>query len=243
MKELKVCWISSGVSSFVSGWLERDTIDKFIYIHIDDQHPDSLRFIKDCEKALGKEIEIMRSNQYNCVKDVWLANRFIVSPSGAKCTQVLKKRVRKKWEYEHQDYKITYVWGFDKDEISRADRVKEAMPEFDHQFPLIDHNYTKENAHAICLKLGIEIPYMYRIGYNNNNCIGCVKGGKGYWNKIRKDFPEVFNERAKTERIIGHSILHDKSGCIFLDELDPNAGWDVKEIVPDCGIACEILDR
>lgn len=31
---------------------------------------------------------------------------------------------------------------------------------------------------------------MYDLGYANNNCIGCVKGGIGYWNKIRIDFPE-----------------------------------------------------
>ena len=33
------------------------------------------------------------------------------------------------------------------------------------------------------------------MGYNNNNCIGCIKGGMGYWNKIRVDFPEVFEKR------------------------------------------------
>ena len=60
-KKLKVCWISAGVSSFIAGYLERDTVDKFIYIDIDDQHPDSMRFIKDCEKVLGKEIEILKS--------------------------------------------------------------------------------------------------------------------------------------------------------------------------------------
>lgn len=60
-KKLTVCWISAGVSSFIAGYLLRDVIDKFIYIDIEDQHPDSMRFIKDCEKVLGKEIEILRS--------------------------------------------------------------------------------------------------------------------------------------------------------------------------------------
>ena len=48
-KKLKVCWISAGVSSFVAGYLARDTVDEYIYINIADQHPDSLRFIHDCE--------------------------------------------------------------------------------------------------------------------------------------------------------------------------------------------------
>ena len=38
---------------------------------------------------------------------------------------------------------------------------------------------------------------MYKLGYKNNNCIGCVKGQAGYWNKIRKDFPDVFDQMSK----------------------------------------------
>lgn len=56
MKKLKVCWMSAGVSSFMAGYLSRETIDEFIYIDIKDQHPDFIRFIKDCEKVLGKPI-------------------------------------------------------------------------------------------------------------------------------------------------------------------------------------------
>ena len=97
-------------------------------------------------------------------------------------------------------------------------------------------------------KAGIEIPVMYKLGYNNNNCIGCVKGGMGYWNKVRKDFPEVFSEVAKIEREVGATCLKDDKGRIYLDELDPKRGDSVKEIVPDCSLICqiefqEIIDR
>lgn len=53
-KKLQVCWISAGVSSFVAGWLEKENTDQYIYIDIADQHKDSLRFIRDCEKELWK---------------------------------------------------------------------------------------------------------------------------------------------------------------------------------------------
>jgi hypothetical protein len=82
--------------------------------------------------------------------------------------------------------------------------------------------------------LGLKRPAMYDLGYSNNNCIGCVKGGMGYWNKIRKDFPKVFESRAKLEREIGHSCLNG----VFLDELDPNRGKMEDEISTDCGIMC-----
>lgn len=238
--KLKVCWISAGVSSFVAGYLVKDTVDEFLYIPIKDQHKDSDRFIADCGKALGREIKQIKSEEYSCVGDVCRAFRFVNSAYGAKCTEVLKKRVRKKWEFEHQDFDITYVWGFDSNEKKRADILIESMPDFHHEFPLIDRNLTKADAHGICASLGIKRPAMYDLGYSNNNCIGCVKGGKGYWNQIRRDFPEVFADRAKMEREIGHSILHDKNGMIFLYELDPNAGRMSEEIMEECSIACQM---
>ena len=235
MKKLKVCWISAGVSSFVAGYLSKD-IDKFIYIDIDDQHTDSMRFIKDCEKILGKEIEILKSEQYKSVDEVIRGHGIIKNPftQYAPCTNVLKKRVRKKWEQEHAEYNITYVWGFDVDESKRADRLRESMFEYEHEFPLIDKGLSKKDVHAIAEDLGIKRPLMYELGYNNNNCIGCVKGGMGYWNKIREDFPEVFNSRAKLERDIGASIIKG----VYLDELELGRGRIQDEIMPDCGIMC-----
>lgn len=237
-KKLKVCWISAGVSSFIAGYLAKDTIDKFIYIDIADQHPDSMRFIKDCEKALGNPIEILRSSEYGCVEDAARAAGIIRhAPSGfAPCTAWLKKRVRKQWELEHADYEITYVWGFDLDEKRRAENVVETMFEFQHEFSLIENSLLKQDCHAMLARLGVKRPVMYDLGYNNNNCIGCVKGGMGYWNKIRVDFPEVFASRAKLERDLGCSCLKE---C-FLDELDPDSGRMSEELLEDCGIFCEI---
>ena len=227
---MKVCWFSAGVSSFVAALLSKP--DKIIYIDIDDQHPDSMRFVRDCEKALGKEIEILKS-PYGNVDNACRAFGFIASAYGAKCTDVLKKRVRKEWERRHREPMI-YVWGFDCTEKERADRLVDAMPEFEHEFPLIDLGLSKQNAHAISEDIGVKRPAMYDLGYSNNNCVGCVKGGMGYWNKIRVDFPEVFENRAKLERLIGHSCIKG----VFLDELEPNRGRMSDEVLPECGIFC-----
>lgn len=233
MKEKKkVCWLSAGVSSFIAGYLA-EGVDEFIYIDVEDQHPDSLRFIKDCEKFLNKPVKILKS-PYSSVERVVKQFRYINGAYGARCTQVLKKRVRKEWEEANKEYDITYVWGFDLEEQYRADQLLESMPEFNHEFPLIDKMLTKEDAHAILDRLGIRRPAMYDLGYQNNNCIGCVKGGMGYWNKIRKDFPDVFEKRANLEREIGHSCIKG----VFLDELDPDRGRIEDEIMQDCGIMC-----
>lgn len=174
----KVCWLSAGVSSFIAGYLAKG-VDEYIYIDIENQHPDSMRFIKDCEKFLNKPVQILKS-PYGSVENVIQQFRYINGAYGAKCTQILKKRVRKEWEDTHKDYDITYVWGFDVEEKSRAERLNESMPEFEHEYPLIEGNLTKQDAHAILDRLEIKRPVMYDLGYQNNNCVGCVKGGMGY---------------------------------------------------------------
>lgn len=244
MKKLKVCWVSAGISSFMAGVLAGD-VDEWIYIDIADQHPDSIRFIKDCEKAIGKEIKILKSSEYNTVEEcARVFGGFRHAGNGfAPCTNWLKKRVRKAWEEEHKDYDITYVWGFDLKETHRAERTETENPQAQHEFPLIEKQLSKEAIHELFLRMfDIDRPYMYELGYPNNNCIGCVKGGMGYWNKIRKDFPEVFNARAKLERDLGYAMLKEADGTpLFLDELDENRGNMNTEIFPECSIMCYMI--
>lgn len=170
-----------------------------------------MRFLRDAEKVLGREIEIIKSSEYASVDDVIERRRYINGPAGAACTLMLKKR---------------------------ADRISAAQIEARNEFPLIERNLTKAECHAICGRLGLKRPVMYDMGYPNNNCIGCVKGGMGYWNRIRRDFPDVFERRARQEREIGHSRIKG----VFLDELDPNRGNMRTEVMPSCGFACEAIE-
>lgn len=234
---MNICWISAGVSSFIAAYLCKEDLDRVVYIHIEDQEDDTLRFIKDCEMALGKEIEIIKSDDFNSVEEVCRKFKYINGPYGAKCTTVLKKAVREKWESENIKEIPTYIWGYDLSEKNRAERIEKNIIEANHRFPLIESNLSKEDCHAILKRLGIKRPRMYDLGYHNNNCVGCVKGGKGYWNKIRKDFPEVFEKRAKLEREIGASCING----VFLDELDPNAGKNQTEILEDCSLFCQMI--
>lgn len=132
---------------------------------------------------------------------------------------------------------LTYIWGFDAHEQDRCLRLNETMPEQKHIFPLLEKQISKDEAHRILSASGIKRPAMYEMGYHNNNCIGCVKGGMGYWNKIRVDFPDVFQRRAETERLIGGTCIKG----IYLDELPPNAGRKQDFIFDDCGVLCEVL--
>lgn len=234
----KVSWFSAGVSSAVATKIALDEHSdlEIIYNHIDDQHEDTMRFVKDCEQWFQHEVKITQS-RYKDVDSVLRAFGCINFVRGAKCTSVLKKRVRQDWEAENLFFEhATYFWGIDPDESHRTERIEKGMPEHYHVYPLIEHGISKENAHGILLHEGIKRPVMYDLGFPNNNCLGCVKGGKGYWNLIRVIFPDVFAKRAKLERDVGYSCING----VFLDELQPDAGRDCKVIVEDCGIFCEL---
>jgi len=233
-----VSWFSAGVSSAVATKLAIERIDQIIYIHIDDHHPDTLRFVDECQEWFGKTILTMQS-PYKNVNNALLGaggRGYVNGVAGAPCTRFLKRRVRKEWELK-QKGKLIYVWGMDKTESHRAEKLKAAMPEQRHLFPLIEQRITKQEAHGILKASGINRPAMYELGYHNNNCIGCVKGGMGYWNMIRKDFPGIFASRAAIEREVGGTCIKG----VYLDELEENRGKKGGPICDDCGIFCELI--
>lgn len=237
-----VCWFSCGAASAVATKL---AIDKYKNqdIHVvycastlSTEHPDNNRFLKDCENWFGIKIELLYSDKYKDIWDVFERGRYLSGPTGAKCTTYLKKKVRQKYQKPND----IQVFGFDILEIERFINFKENNPDiFYPKAPLIDNQITKAESFLILKDNNIDIPQMYKMGYKNNNCIGCVKGGMGYWNKIRKDFPEIFDKMAKIERKLNKSIIMDNQGKkIFLDELKENVGRYEQEPDIQCGIWC-----
>ena len=233
---LTVSYFSAGVSSAVATKLMIEEIDRVMYTHIDDQHPDTMRFVKDCEAWFGKPVEVWQS-PLKSVENACRMAAYIRHPQrGAARTLRLKRRVRKEFEEAHEG-QLRIVWGMDYDERKRCERIRQAMPRHEHLFPLVEARMTKEHAHEVLRASGIRRPAMYEMGYHNNNCIGCIKGGMGYWNKIRVDFPEVFKARSALERLIGFSLFQG----IWLDELDPERGRHAGPICDECGIMCELM--
>lgn len=228
---MRIAWFSAGASSFLASWYAKP--DRIIYIDVKNQHPDTYRFIEDAQRLLCREIEVIRDEKYGAsVDEVIERTGYISGPSGARCSLELKKRVRQDFE-RTLDEPPTYVWGYDADEKRRADRIV-ASSEFANEFPLIERGLAKRDVHAIVAEIGLRRPAMYDLGYPNNNCVGCVKGGMGYWNLIRRDFPDVFERRARQERAIGHSCING----VFLDELEPDRGNMDMEVIPQCSFAC-----
>jgi 3'-phosphoadenosine 5'-phosphosulfate sulfotransferase (PAPS reductase)/FAD synthetase len=235
----KIAWFSCGATSAVACKLGLNKYPdlEVCYIETGSHHPDNLRFLRDCERWFGKKITVLKS-EYKDIFDVFERTGFIHSAHYAPCTQKLKTLVRQKYEYENDI--DTYIWGFEygAKEQARAERMCQRYTQFKHEFPLIDARLDKPACLALIKDADIQLPQMYKMGYHNNNCIGCVKGGMGYWNRIRKDFPDVFDRMAKLERKIGHHCLKQ---C-FLDELPVDAGRDEKVLEPQCSIFCGLIN-
>ncbi len=241
-----VVWFSCGAASAVAA---KKTIELYgennnIIIAntpIKEEHEDNRRFLHDVEKWIGQEIISVVHPLYpeSSCEVIWKKRKYMSGVSGAPCTMILKKQARQEWEkVNHVDY---YVLGFTYDERKRHDRF--VLTERDNVIPvLIDLELTKDDCFHIIHDAGIELPNIYKVGFPNANCIGCVKSASPtYWNLVRREFPEVFNERATTSREIGAKLVIVKGERVFLDQLDPSAmGRKLKEIPSwDCGIFCE----
>jgi len=240
IKNMKILWFSCGITSAVACKLAINEFGKdnvrLFYIEIDSVHEDNERFIKDCEEWYGLKIEKRRSKKFRDQFEVIEKIRYVNGVHGASCTLKLKKQVRFDIEKEVDFDGQIFGFEFSRKEINRAIRFAQQYPESIPFYPLIDNKLTKQQCADILLRNGIRLPQMYELGYHNNNCIGCVKGGKGYWNKIRRDFPDTYEKMSILERKIGNTCIKN----VFLDELKPSEGAHEKAILPDCGTFCEI---
>ena len=238
-----ISWFSCGAASAVATKLAIGTGEKIeiAYCEVMEEHPDNKRFLKECEEWFGQEITIIGNDKYDrSIYEVFRKDKFLVGAFGARCTLKLKKEMRK--SFEKLDDR--QVFGYTVEEQNRVDRFIDANNDVDIWPILIEKNLTKEDCLAIIKDAGIELPEMYKLGYHNNNCIGCVKGGSGYWNKIRVDFPDTFERMAKIERLLGRQIckstIDGEQQLVYLDELDPTVGNYPAEPNIECGIFCHM---
>lgn len=241
-----IVWYSCGVASTVVSKMILDRYRdsgisiKIVYCDTSSEHPDNQRFLLDCQDWFDYPITILHSSKYDDTWDVYEKTHYIAGIEGARCSTELKKKVRQNFEDIENDIQ---VFGFDSGEQKRADRFKKNNPEVVLSTLLIKENISKSECLKIIQNAGIEIPYMYKLGYKNNNCIGCPKGAKGYWNKIRMDFPEAFERMAEMERKLGATLnimnVNGKRIRVHLDELHPDAGNYKSELPISCGVLCE----
>jgi len=235
-----LCWVSCGAASAVAAKLaiEKYGIDRVIPVYCDvmfDEHPDNRRFFSDIENWLGKDITVLRSKEFTRITEVFAKSNWMSGIKGAKCTVEMKKVPRH--EFERPD--DIHVFGFTADEFRRIDRFKENNPELICDWILRDQFVTKVHCLEAIREAHIVLPKMYGLGFNNNNCIGCVKAtSPEYWRKVKHFFPHIFRVRAEQSREIGARLVRVDGVRMFLDEMPP--GEHLAIVTEDlfCGPDC-----
>lgn len=221
---MTICWWSGGVTSAVACMLALEMFEeqncRIIFMDTGNEDPDTYRFKADCEKWYEKKIETITEigRDYSSIQDVWRKHKTLNTANGATCSSKLKAELRKKWQKENSyDFQV-FGFEFEPKEFNRARAMY-----LDHAiakpiFPLLMFGYNKLKCFDILKTNGIEIPNMYKLGFQNNNCFktGCVQAGIGYWQKMKRDFPGKFNTMADLEHEL--TDAHGKQVTILKDQ-------------------------
>ena len=265
-----ICWWSGGITSAVACKVAIDKYGKenckVIFLDTKNEDQDTYRFLKDCEGWYGLPIEVLSSTKYPSIQDTWYKHKSLNTANGAVCSYMMKRRVREEWEKTNSFTHQVFGFEFDKKELNRAKSLQLNHPHTNPIFPLIENEITKENCFKIVRDAGLEIPRAYKLGFGNNNCLntGCVQGGIGYWKKIQKERPDLFDKMAQVEHDLTDSkgqpvtMLKDQSKAakesgntlVFLKKhpnyphlktIDDMPGREIKPLV-DCNGLCGVND-
>lgn len=234
-----VSWFSCGAASAVAAKL---AIEKYgprvTVVYCDtsrNEHPDNARFMADIENWLGFKVIRLASDKYHTVEQVFANRRYMAGPYGAPCTVEMKKVPRFQW----QRVDDIHVFGYTADEGRRIKTLEANNPDMILSWVLRDGGISKTMCFETLLRAGIALPAMYLLGYKNNNCIGCVKAtSPGYWAKVKRDFPQVYDARVSQSRDIGTRLVELKGKRIFLDELPDGHYGRYKPEAISCGPEC-----
>lgn len=238
-----LCWFSCGAASAVA---TKKTIDYFGNTHEvlplccdtrSSEHPDNYRFSKDCEVWFDRSIIFLRNSDYKDVDEVFEKTRYMAGVAGARCTTELKKLPRLNFQLPDD----IHVFGYTAYENKRVEDFRQYNPEIRFKWVLHELGLGKQDCLRILKEAGIELPAMYKLGFENNNCPGCVKASSPwYWDMVRTHFPVVFNRRCEQSRELGVRLVelhhHER---IFLDELPQGPFRKPRRKEPlSCGPEC-----
>lgn len=171
--------VSGGVCSAVAllRAVERFGADGVLPVFCDTKAEDAdlYRFLDDCDEAFG--VQTLRIAEGRTLWEVARDVRFIPNSQTGQCSRILKRDLFAKLMRDYQPELVAY--GFSAEEPERAERRAKGS-EFPCWFPLIDKPIVcGGDAKRIISDLGIEIPALYKRGYEHNNCGGfCFKAGQ-----------------------------------------------------------------
>jgi hypothetical protein len=234
-----ISWFSCGAASAVATKLTPEA--EPVYCETGAEHKDNERFMRDCATWFGKPITKLSNSSFADTWDVWEARRYLAGIDGAPCTVELKVKPRLDFQRPYD----VHVFGYtcDGPDADRAERLRANFPELHIRTPLIERGLTKAACLSMIWRAGIQLPVMYGLGFQNNNCIPCVKAtSPAYWALVRKHFPQQFARMAKLSRELAVRLCRINDERRFIDEI-PIDQPTTNPLQPSCDFLCHIAEQ
>jgi len=213
-------WFSCGAASAVAAKL---TLERYgeqnevrvVNSPVAEEPADNRRFLRDCEQWLGVTIEEAVNPKWPAASAVEVWEKRRYMSGVAGAPCTLELKKNARVAWEQINKPDWHVLGFTADEVARHER------------------FTR-----------VPLPDSYARGFDNANCIGCVKAqSPSYWQLVRENYPEAFAARAEQSRRIGARLARVRGVRVFLDELPPppEGGWRERDLFEavECGVFCE----
>jgi len=198
--------ISGGkASAWCADWALRTYPKKDVILYFNDtkwEHPDLYRFLDDLENYFGHSITI--DSDGRTPEELFYDNHALANNRMPFCSRILKAE---RLQAFYQDGDIL-IFGISKNETHRAQRLVQVYNTIAEKknkrpvlrFPLIAEQTTKEQIDFFLGEANIEIPELYKLGFQHNNCSGgCVRAGKKQWKLLYEKLPAVYADRERVE--------------------------------------------
>jgi len=180
----------------------------------DDLH----RFMKETVAEMGVQLVILADGRtpWEVFKDVRFLGNTRVDP----CSRALKREPIRKWiEDSYEPHEVTIHMGMDWSEAHRLERARPYWEPYIIDAPLLWDLVGKPQLMKELAALDIELPRLYKLGFQHNNCGGfCIKAGQANFKLLLESMPERYAEHEQEEEKLRAyldadvAILRDRTG-------------------------------
>lgn len=174
------------------------------------EHESNYRFLEQSVQQLGCKLIHLQDGRD--IFQLWRDKKAIANNRMPFCSIELKSKVCKKYIADNfSPGNCILYFGISNDEEKRTAKIEANWHPYGCEFPLLNLDISKSAMIKLAESEGLEIPLMYKLGFNHANCSGaCVRAGKKQWLVLIEKLPEVYQqwelEEEKMRKYLGKDI-------------------------------------
>lgn len=202
-------------SAWCANWALTNFPKRDVILYFNDtkwEHPDLYRFLADLERYFKHPI--MRDSDGRSPEELFYDHHALANNWMPFCSHELKALRLQKF-FRDGDVLVFGIGIEEKHRAVRLVQIYKGLAATRHKsaalrFPLIENQVTSQQVNEFIDSTGIEVPLLYRLGFQHNNCSGgCVRAGKKHWKLLLEKLPKVYAERERVEEEFRESFNKD----------------------------------